>query len=574
MLIISCLIFFLIMPVNSFSISFQIDGLWEEYGNEELSLMFENGDISSMLQSAGQLGFDLSWILTKDSLGMRNISVDYNDQEKFFGLDRFRITSRNTGDNLDRQAIIAGLDIYDRYRFNFVNENDPGENWNDFQTFNLSYKNNDYQILFGSMSAGFGEGLVLWRGFDWGGYAENPISPKKADFLRGYSSTGENSALFGGGIRYTNDRLDIILIYSDRKLDAREEDDQIVSLQSSGIHVSESEKANEDNLREALTAGHLNVSLSDNFSIGVSGSQSNFSPGFAKPDSITDTFGFSGEVLNVIGSNVKLSADRFYLTGEYAETDKGGKAVKGNLFFQQDKIKTLISVRKLSEDFKNFRSLYPDGNETGYTFGAAMPFWQDGSVNVFYESWQREWRTSTWEMPPEGNEGSLCFSKTILDNQYSIRLRHTENNPEFGGTARDQIRLNITRKYESKAFLFRFETIQSNSDSDIYTGYLTTCAFEFKFLRNRAKVSLSGFTVPDYDCRIYRYEYDIPGIMSVPFFIGDGVDLNIYYNYQISKSLQFAFKTSITSYFDRPDNLSQETDKRFSIYLDYNFRNN
>ena len=226
------------------------------------------------------------------------------------------------------------------------------------------------------------------------------------------------------------------------------------------------------------------------------------------------------------------------MTGEYAETDKGGNAVKGNLFYRQDEIKTIISVRKLSREFRNFRSLYPDGNETGYTVGVTTPFWRDGSLNIYYDSWQREWRTSTWEMPPEGYEASLCLSKSLFIDDYSLRLRHTENNPEFGGTVRDQLRFNIVRNYYTNIIRLRFETIQSRADEVIKTGYLATCAIEFSFLRNRAKVAFSGFTIPDYDCRIYRYEFDIPGIMSIPFFLGDGINLNICYNYHISNRLQ------------------------------------
>ena len=558
-----------VVPVVSFGANFKLDGLWEEYGNEELSLIIENADYFATLPNAGELGFDFSWIFKQDSVFANTARAD--EEPGIDGLKQFKIVSRTTGENFDRQLFKSRVKYGKKLTLEFVNEKDPGEEWNDFQSFNMGFRQDNFQTEIGSFSAGFGEGLVLWRGFEMGGYAENPISPRKSDFLRGYSSTGENSALFGGGMRMDNGWIELILFRSDRKLDARVDNGQIISLQASGIHVSDYELSNKNNLREQLNGGHINIDFSQNLSLGLSGTQTLFSPGFADPDSISDTYAFSGEVLNVMGSNVKLTVDNFHLSGEAAQTNNGGRAAIGKIYFKYDDVHTFIAGRMLSEDFNNFRSLYPDGNESGFTFGVSSPFWNDGVVNLFFDSWKRSWRTSTIDMPPEGYEGSLHFEKKIMNNQYSIRLRHTENNPDFGGTVREQIRFNLIREFGSNALKLRYETIRSSKDGDVNTGHLTTAAYELSCKHTRFSSAITGFAVPDYDCRIYRYEYDVPGMMSIPFFMGSGADVNLSSKSNISKYIRLSLKASLTFYHSRPNNNSTETDKRFALYIEYNF---
>lgn len=561
----------ILLPLASLGNDLPLEGYWEEYGGEELPYILEYENIDAKNPPAQTLGFNLTDIPLDSFYTSSLYGKSFPAGREEFGIEDIRLTIRGSGEDCDRQMLRGRTKIGGGIRIEIIAERDAGEKWDDYNAYNLMYSKNRFRAVLGSYSAGFAEGLVLWRGFDWGAYAEKPVAPFKSDFLRGYSSTGENGALFGGGTWYQNRFLSLILIYSDSRWDASADENGITSLNSSGIHVSPSELDNKDRLRERLYAARLKIKPRAGISLGLSSSRSFYSPPFASKDSVKYTFDFVGEENTILGTDCSLENKTFKASGEFAGAESGGTALVGRLLMRLERVKMELSGRFCSRDFKNLRSIFPDGNENGFTCGLSLKTLPEGIINAFFDSWNRPWRTSTCEMPPEGYKASLHIGQMYKDYYFSLRLRRTTTNPELDGLTRDQIRFSLEKRFARLTGKFRLERMQSLSDEGSYNGYLLSGGLEAPVPAGRLNFTLSGFQVPDYECRIYQYESDVPGIMLTPFYLGRGIKTNLLYDFSISRSVRLALKAAVTAYASRPGGLSEKSDTRFTVYLNYHF---
>jgi len=557
-------ILIILVPVIALSAEIAPEEYWEEFSGEELPLLLEYQNQNRLFYSSEFWGYRFQ---TPDV----DSSLKIPGESELFRLDDFKFTSRVSGDELDRTLLRSGADFGERIKFEFISETDPGEKFNDFYTGNVVYSTPNFTAAGGSYSAGFGQGLVLWRGFDWGAYPENPLTPLKTDFLRGYSSTAENNMLFGGGIRFRYSKAEAMLLYSDTKMDASGNDEGVLILQETGIHVSESEKENEDRLVERLLSGRLKIHPFTGLELGITGMKSEYSPPFADKDSIRYTYAFEGGENTILGTDWSYAHKNITVAAEYASMVDGGDALYASIMLNSGETVVQISGRDISEKYQNLRSVYPDGNETGISLGFRTSPWKNAEYNIYLDSWRRPWRTYNWETPPEGYEASMQYSQEIGEWDFDLRLRQTENNPEFGGTTRNQIRLNLKRDFSEILGKIRFEILNSSSVSGENTGFMISNSWGIRSAYNSIEIALSLFDVPDYECRIYQYERDVPGLISVPFYYGKGLAGNIYYRHFLINSISIAAKIGLTGYTSRPNNLSKATAKRFSLYLNYHY---
>jgi hypothetical protein len=229
--------------------------------------------------------------------------------------------------------------------------------------------------------------------------------------------------------------------------------------------------------------------------------------------------------------------------------------------------------RDLSKDFKNLRGVYPEGNDRGISLGVNTRTWAGGEANLHFNSYHRPWRTYYYEMPPEGYDASAKLQQELENLSISFRIRQTASNPDLSGFFRNQYRLNIDRHFSGLKLRGRGEIIQSHSEGeDYYTGWLISAGFEARIFSGALNFSVSGFDTPDYDCRIYQYEAEVPGMMSVPFYLGTGMALNLKYEHFISQRVMVAGKIGITGYNWRPEGLSEASDRRFSLYINYHLK--
>jgi len=478
------------------------------------------------------------------------------------------ITSRISGENFAGQ-MLRGRIKYDKWSAGFVSENDSGENFADFTAGFLSYQTEGTDVVIGNYSAGYGQGTVLWQGFDWGSYPEQPVYVRKADFLRGYISTAENRALGGVAVNYKMDRYMFSAGYSDAEFDAAGDDKGITSLQESGYHDSESSRENKDRLGEKLVFGRAKTGFGEYLEIGISGIASRFSPGFAEGDSIREVFDFSGSENVVLGADFNWKKDDIDFSGEYSQTSEGGQAVVTSARLERDNVSFSLSYYSFSEDYWNLHAIVPEGNKSGYTGGLTVKPWPGGTVNLLLDYWQRPWRTYFDEMPPEGVKSSVSIRYKWGKQAAALRIRRTRSGVGSDLLDRNQFRLNYEIKAGSAAYRLRFETMNSETVDDNQWGYLVSAQSNVPFKKMRGHLSIAYFRVPDYDCRIYLYEYDVQGRISVPFYYGNGIAANAVYKWEIGGGITAAVKASWTRYEWRPMDSYDKSVADYSFYLNY-----
>ncbi len=126
-------------------------------------------------------------------------------------------------------------------------ERDVGEPWSDYISFYYKRELAKGQWLVGDLRPGFGMGLVFGRGRGGG----VPARASARDSRRlGYRSSTENGAVRGAAWRQSRGKWQWVLLGGTAFLDARVDgEDRVTSLPMSGLHVSATERNGRDLLR-------------------------------------------------------------------------------------------------------------------------------------------------------------------------------------------------------------------------------------------------------------------------------------------------------------------------------------
>lgn len=537
--------------------------------DDELSFILEAGWWNRAKVRAGYLGYEL--ILPKpktEADSLKSAASDYDSNDEW----NFRLSSRGSGEELNRQMARSAISAGDKYRLGFVIERDAGEEWGDFYAGHLSYSAPELSLVMGNYSAGFGQGLVLWRGFDWGAYPEKPISPMKADFLRGFESTSENGALFGAGGRLEKSAYSLSLLYSDSRWDASGDENAVVTLQTSGLHSTPSQLENKDRLREKLWGCRLSYNLSKRASLGLSGTNARYSPPFASDDSVRRAFDFAGNENNALGTDFAFESELVKACGEIARMKSGGIGALMRVQFITERMMVEILGRDFDRDFRNLRSAFPDGNEKGFTIAADIRPWKGGVVKCYSDIWQRPWRTYLYSIPPEGRETSLFAGQHYKGYHFGLRLRRTVSDRGGEELTRGQVRVNLERKFRRFSLRFRVERSMSDDGGAAHYGHIFSSGASARFISwTNIDFDITYFKAPVYDCRIYQYEYDVPGLMRAPFYLGEGLKMNMVVRFRIGRWVTIACKSAVIMYSSNPREGGSSIDRTFSLYSDFNW---
>ena len=546
------------------------DGLWEQL------------DMDSELAQLDEITGGRWWNLPPDFVGFNIESEKADTQSPTSGrrktaaenppLSGLRTSIISTGDNMEHSVFRAKLEIYDKWDIGLVSERDPGEDFGDFNAYYLGYRGSNIQAYIGNYSAGFGQGLVLWRGFDWGAYPERPIAPVKNDFLRGYYSTGENSALVGGAVKATVGAAEFTALYSDTRWDASVDSSGVVSLQLTGRHVTPSELENADRMREMLGAAHIRFSPVEQLSLGFSASSARYSPPFAPGDPERQTFDLAGNRNVIVGTDWRFRSRIYETGGEIARCENGGAALTCYVGAELPGLKIRLAARHFDRDFRNIRGVVPEGNKEGISGGVIIDNVIGGTLNGCFDIWRKPWRTYNREMPPEGHDESLSYRRKFNTVEISLRLRRKVNSSLCDNYEYRQVRFNIEKRADRFSAGCRLEKIHASPDENDYRGYLLSWWMIARAFQGELRFRITGFDCPDYSCRIYQYEPDVPGLFKVPFYYGSGKRLALRYRWDCGRGWNIAAKAAWTSYTRKSESAAGLPAADFSLYLGYNLK--
>lgn len=438
------------------------------------------------------------------------------------------------------------------YRIHFISQKDEGEKdfW-DFYTGSLATEKLGIfdKIVIGNYRLALGQGILFAPklGLSKGGNAtRQPI--KHFSNIRSYTSTNEVYSLFGGAFKLKISKLGIIPFYSKYKLDANVEDGYIKSIDITGFHRTETERAKKDKVTEKIYGAHLFYGNASQ--IGFTALHTKYNLPFSDSS-------FKQEQ-NIFGSDYNLKLDNFNFFGEGAIAENKESYLLG-LFWEKDNFENLIIFRNYNKHFPTFHGnpFHTSGNfdnERGIYYGISFRPLARTKIDMYIDIYKFPKQKSRENMPTYGFDKFLQFEKKwksskirfTFHQKQSERWRTISDESKIYQIERNTFRLDWWQIINSKVEIkLRSEyTFQQYKNGNKYdSGILFYQDIKFRFspkLTNYIRICQYHTA----DIILYMYENDLDGIMLNSQFKGDGIFGYILLKYDLGKHLSLQMKYS------------------------------
>ena len=475
---------------------------------------------------------------------------------------------------------------YMRYRYSrprafsigFTMEKDPGErlDWQpsmrkygaDYISFHAQVQNRGRwrNILLGDYQMQIGQGLVLSAGFVLGKSAETVQTVRRPTLgARPYTSLTEYGYFRGATATYAlHKNVDITLLASRNNRDANTAPDSVAglaatSLQTSGLHRTQSELDDRGSLLETNLGAHVMYHNRNQVQLGFTVLQTTFDTFFRKRNLAYNQYDFTGNHNRVVGLHGGYIYQNWNFFGEIAHssgsaTNSGGVgAVGGALASLTKKIDMAIALRHYDRNFHSFYSnAFSEGsrnsNESGAYLGLKYTVYRKLTLGAFVDFYKFPWLKYLVDKPSAGFD-YLLQARYTPNRQtafYAVyHEEHKEKNLTVGkvkdvvGTTRRNYALNA--EYRLFPGLSLRSRVQWGGFK--YAGQAPSNGFALvqDATLDYRRLSLSGrvalFGTDDYDSRQYVYERDVLYAFSFPAYFNQGLRHYLLARYSLSRQL-------------------------------------
>ena len=419
--------------------------------------------------------------------------------------------------------------IYQRFEWRWgpgreaylVAEKDPGESrLTDFLAFYMRWKNSGLPLEFvvGNLRPGFARGVVFSRARDRGGI---PSIRLGGDSERiGHRSSAENPGLRGLAVRYRGENLSGVVLGGRMRLDAREDEmGRVISLPETGLHVTGREREG-----RALLGGRLlGVRLGYRGDWGQAGmvmQALSFERFLDLRRPQRTPWAFRGRVQQVWALDARIAAGPGRGVVEMARDRRGRWGLVGAIRMGVDQVRTSVQMRYYAPGFHSFlggsSSAVDMRNERGYQLNLSgrMKIWR---WRLHLDQFRRPQPGYFSPLPQVGEVWGMELGCRLPRGWlwravYQQRLRSPSKSP--GRRARidvergRRLRLRLEGRRLTGAGVER-GTMASVRWRERRESW--SCVFHF-----------SRFRTTSYGTRIYEYEYDLPGAVSIRPLYGSG----------------------------------------------------
>lgn len=478
------------------------------------------------------------------------------------------------------------------FSFGFTLDKDPGEPfiWDgktarygfNFLSFHFTkyYVGKWKTMAIGDFQAQFGQGLVFGAGYSLGKGAETVPTVRRSSMgILPYTAALEFGFFRGIGVTYQTGKWQNSLITSYAPRDGRaassldtlsSEDLTISSFNQSGLHRTASELATKNQFREISLGGNIQYSAGK-FQAGSNYLFTRFDHFWIKESTLYNQFDFAGRSNNVGSVYLNYNWKNFFLFGESAISQSGGKGtVLGFVSSLSKEVDFSILWRKYD---KNFHSFYANAfaestkpvNEQGVYLGIEIkpvPRWK---INAYYDFFKFPWLRYRVYAPSKGYEwlAKVSFQPNRnLTALFQIREEQKDRNLSDSGESAlpYQIRpLNkvnglLSLEYQvSKDFFFRSRILFSrvNYDGQKSSGFMILQDAQYSFSKFRITGRIALFDTEDYDTRLYAFENNVLWTFSIPAFAGQGMRYYLLGQYKVHSQVTTYFRFSRTTFTDR-----------------------
>jgi hypothetical protein len=501
-----------------------------------------------------------------------------------------------------------GTRYYGRYRMRYnqnfsmalVAEKDAGEKM-DWEPKN-NYYGFDYiaghvsirdfgrlkRLVVGDYNIQAGQGLLLSTGLGFGKGSEAVNATKRQNLgVMPFSSVNENQYLRGAAATYAFGNVYATGFFSKNRLDATVSGVDIAdsvgndialisSLQTSGLHRTESELKGRDATHETMMGGRIEykqrwLQLGATHYFQEFGSEIN--PTFAD----YKLYDFKGKSNFLSGVDFDITRRNFNFFGEVGRSKSGGIGVIGGLLGSlSPKVDIAILYRDFGKDFHSFRSYTfaerptTTQNERGVYIGLKVAPNTKWLFSTYFDQFAFPWHKYGTSFPSRGHEFlSQLDYKPSRAMQYQLRFRSDskESNASIFPdgqrleylipTQRTSLRFQLSYKMGMNLSLkTRVEKAwyrkgNPGAEEIKSTGFIAYQDLIWKLgWKWKLTARYAVFQAEDYNARIYAYENDVLGFFSVPAYAGVGTRYYGIVQFQPTRDWDIWFRFARTHYYN------------------------
>lgn len=429
------------------------------------------------------------------------------------------------------------------------------------------------KLITGTYQVNFGLGLTLSSPYGISPNGE-PVRAilKQSDGIKGYSYASESNYMTGCALSKEMAHWQIEGFYARNRHDATlNSANTISSFYTAGYHRTRTESEKINQLQENLFGAHVSFTF-DRGQAGMAFYKTHFSKEMS-PTSLQKSFyDFKGNQNHVIGIHYRFKLQSIQITGESAQSQSKGWAHLHAINYQSGTVQWCLAWRNLDPDFQNFYGycFQPSPrNIQGYYLGVQFKLNKKMYIKAYADQWKRKWRTYTTPIPGSGQKLMIQFKvKKIKNTTLKIRwIRKIKN--EFISTLNekgmtfdqlvpclaDHFRVEIQQKIHKNWSLKGQVSHHSITTIKSETGILGYLGIQGKINNLFIKARWTLFNTESWYTRIYLYEFDLPGKLSIPVYYDQGASQLLFLKWRYKNQLDFSVR--YRRIYTGPNNSSQ-----------------
>jgi len=419
------------------------------------------------------------------------------------------------------------------------------------------------QINIGDFYVRTGQGLNYWSGMGAGKSADVLNTMKSGQGIRAYTSTDENRFFRGGALTLGRGPFEMVVFFSDKNRDANkvsEEPAVFTSLQTSGLHRTEGERADKLSLNERVFGGYAQLKT-NHFRMGLTYSRQMFDGEIQPGDELYKQYYFRGNTNQQAGIDYQLAFPSVQLFGEVAASENEAVAgIQGIVWHPHPQIGLSAVYRNYSRAFHSFYgNAFGEStgvrNESGFYVGSEILLAPKLRLDLYVDSYHFPWLRSYTSSPGSGIElfSQLTWSP-LSDFECYLRGK-TETRPDKvsdGGTVSTDANETTTRLRlhtdwdlsEAITLRNRIEYAGFKKGDDEETGWLAfqDLVLHLEKAKTECWIRYAWYNTDGYNSRIYAYENDVLYHFSIPAFYGQGHRMYLNLKWAPDRWLTFYLK--------------------------------
>lgn len=484
--------------------------------------------------------------------------------------------------------------LFLRYKYNYKNllqygivaEKDAGEEFFkgsqkqgfDFYSAHFFMRNVGIikSLALGDFTVNLGQGLTQWMSLAFKKGPDISGIKRQASVLRPYNSAGEINFHRGAGITVAKGKWEATVFASYKKVDANFNpadstngiDEYVSSLQTSGLHRTQSEVEDKNIQRQLAVGGNFSYQIK-NLHLGVNAVQYDFKLPLVKQADPYNLYALTGKQFGNYSMDYSYTFRNMHFFGEAATTNKGYLAfVNGLLVSVANNVDMSFVHRDISKGYQSLyssaftESTYPT-NEKGLFGGVSIRANNSWKIDAYADMYKFPWLRYRVNAPTEGSDYLVQVtykpnrifeiysrfkseSKSINYNPDGLHLHPVVMQGKQNWRTQLSYKLNPTFTLRTRAEITWFD----KKSQQAANGFLMYADILYKPMMKpfSGNIRLQYFETDDYNSRLYAYESDVLYSFSIPMFYGKGYRYYVNLNYDIGKKITIWGKWAQTIY--------------------------